>query len=187
MNIYEHCPEILSQRFLLRFVSEADCGDLLQVYGDPAAVPLFNSDNCHGDNFHYQTAERMTRAIQFWRWSYDHGYFVRWSIIDQRTGCAVGTIELCYRVSEDSYNDSGILRLDLRSDYENEADIFLILSMIVPSAFQWIGCKHLITKAKPIAEARIKVLTQMGFTAAKEPLIGHDGTAYGDYYILSKE
>ena len=53
MNIYEHCPEIAGERFCLRFVREADCDDLLRVYSDPAAVPLFNIDNCGGDDFNY--------------------------------------------------------------------------------------------------------------------------------------
>lgn len=186
MNIYEHCPTAEGERFALRLVGQEDCGDLLKVYADPAAVPLFNSDNCNGDDFHYTTEERMMEAIRVWLWSYEHGYFVRWSILDKAAQCAVGTIELCYRVSGDSYNGCGILRLDLRSDYENEADIGEILSVIVPPSFGWLGCGKLITKAKPIARERIKVLTQMGFAAEDEPLIGHDGTAYGDYYILTK-
>ena len=38
-----------------------DCDDLLEVYSDEAAVPLFNNDNCKGDDFHYKTKERMLR------------------------------------------------------------------------------------------------------------------------------
>ena len=186
MNIYETCPVVEHDRFLLRPVTEQDCGDLLKVYSDPAAVPLFNSDNCHGDDFHYATFERMLQAIQFWTWSYDHGYFVRWSIVDKMEDSAIGTIELCSRVSQDSYNGCGILRLDLRSDYETEADIFAILSLVVPSAYGWIGCDRLITKAKPIARERIGALERMGFAASREPLVGEDGTEYGDYYVVEK-
>lgn len=184
MNVYEHCPERSNERFLLRLVSESDREDLLKVYSDPASVPLFNSDNCHGDDFYYQTSERMAQAIEMWLWSYDNGWFVRWSIIDKGAEQAVGTIELFLRPSEDSYDGCGVLRLDLRSDYENEADITDILSLILPPAFGWFGCEAIITKAKPMAEKRIRALTQMGFVSSDEPLIGHDGTAYGDYWIL---
>ena len=50
MNVYEHCPEIAGGRFVLRLVTEEDCRDLLKVYSDEASVPLFNSDNCNGDD-----------------------------------------------------------------------------------------------------------------------------------------
>ena len=60
MNIYEECPVLENDLFLLRMVEENDVKDLLKVYSDIKAVPLFNSDNCHGDNFYYETIERMS-------------------------------------------------------------------------------------------------------------------------------
>ena len=120
--------------------------------------------------------------MSFWIWSYENGWFVRMSILDLSTDCAVGTIELCYRDSE----DTGVLRLDLRSDYENEADISAILSLIVDPSYEWIGCSRLITKARPIAGERIKALSAIGFTPANAPLIGHDGTEYGDDFERMK-
>ena len=59
MNLYSSCPTLESSRFLLRFVEEGDCADLLEVYGDKNALPFFNSDNCDGDNFYYDTLERL--------------------------------------------------------------------------------------------------------------------------------
>lgn len=179
MNIYEHCPTAAGPRFALRPVQEADCIDLLQVYSDPAAVPLFNSDNCHGDDFHYTTPERMLQALRFWSWSYDNGWFVRWSVIDRETDRVIGTVELC------SQNEKrGILRLDLRSDYEQERFIRDILSLLLPDAFSWIGCTQLLTKAVPAAEQRRKALSAWGFAPSMEPVVGGDGKCYGDYYAL---
>ena len=182
MNIYKTCPEVRNERFLLRLVTQQDCADLLKVYSDLKAVPLFNSDNCNGDDFHYTTLERMQQAMSFWIWSYENGWFVRLSIVDLSTKCAVGTIELCYRDSE----DTGVLRLDLHSDYEKEAVISEIFSLVVEPSYEWIGCSRLITKARPIAEGRISALTAFGFTPADAPLIGHDGTEYGDYFERMK-
>lgn len=34
------------------------------------------------------------------------------------TSNVIGTVELCLRVSEDEFNNMGILRVDVRSDYE---------------------------------------------------------------------
>ncbi len=185
MNVYEHCPRVENESYLLRLVSEQDCDDLLKVYSDTAAVPLFNSDNCNGDDFHYATSQRMMEAIRFWTWSYRHGFFVRWSILDKAAGCAVGTVELFHRDAEDSYNGCAVLRLDLRGDYEKENHITEILSMIVPRVYEWFGGDRIITKAKPVAAERIKALTNMGFIPGDAPLVGHDGTEYGDYWAKS--
>ena len=186
MNIYRNCPEVCNDHFLLRLVREADCEDLLKVYSDPAAVPLFNSDNCHGDDFHYTTCERMMEAILFWIWSYQNNWFVRWSILDQNTNEAVGTVELCYRVSLDSFNGCGILRLDLRSDYEKEEEIWELLELVVPPAFYWLDCSCIITKAAANAQTRRNVLQRFGFAPCAEHLIGSDGAVYGDYYAFCK-
>lgn len=186
MNVYENCPVVESERFLLRLVTEQDCEDLLKVYSDVAAVPLFNSDNCNGDDFHYTSLERMRQAIQFWIWSYDNGWFVRWSIVDKASDCAVGTVELCFQNTEDPENIRGVLRIDLRSDYEMEDVVADVLSLMVPPCLEWFGCRSLITKAKPVAAERIKALTRQGFTAWEQALVGHDGTQYGDYFIRNK-
>ena len=57
-NIYEECPVLENERWLLRFVKEEDSEDLLEVYGDKQALPFFNSDNCHEDNFSITTRKR---------------------------------------------------------------------------------------------------------------------------------
>ncbi len=47
IDVYEQIPVMESGKFLLREIDEMrDADDLLKVYSDKAAVPLFNSDNC---------------------------------------------------------------------------------------------------------------------------------------------
>lgn len=183
MNVYEQCPKVTGGRFVLRLVSEEDCEDLLKVYSDPAAVPLFNSDNCNGDDFYYRTFQRMLEGIRMWLWSYEHGWFVRWSILDRAAGRAVGTVELFRQDETADHPDRGVLRLDLGSDYEREEVISQLLSMLLPAAFDWFGVQQIITKAIPAAGQRIAALTAAGFTPAPAPLVGHDGTRYGDYWV----
>ena len=55
MNIYENCPILQNNKFILRPVDDRDLSDLFKVYSDKKAVPFFNSDNCHGDDFYYAT------------------------------------------------------------------------------------------------------------------------------------
>ena len=104
MNPYEKCPEFENENFLLRMVSTDDTDNLLKVYSDKKAVPFFNSDNCHGDTFYYDTKEKMNKAIDFWFYSYEQKYFVRWAIVSKKTDEAVGTIELFNRKADDFFN-----------------------------------------------------------------------------------
>ena len=219
MNPYKNCPVYENENYLLRLVELSDAPDLLLVYSDEKAVPYFNGDNCHGDDFHYTTLERMESAVGFWRTAYEQNAFVRWTVIDKRShragyadtenadaahidtanssatgnvqttnvGTAVGTIELFNRQASDFYHDCGLLRLDLRSDYETADCIREILSLIVPPAFGLFDCKMIATKIPPFAVSREAAAETFGFTACEEKLTGGDDTReYGDYYIFQK-
>ena len=45
MNPYEKCPSYEGENYLVRKLEVRDTSDLLNVYSDEKAVPLFNSDN----------------------------------------------------------------------------------------------------------------------------------------------
>jgi len=186
-NVYEYCPLFENEKSLLRLISEEDTEDLLKVYSDPSAVPFFNSDNCNGDDFYYKSFERMKQAVDFWIFSYKERYFVRWTIIDKKTMEAIGTIELFHREADEHFYECGLLRLDLRSDYETADSIVNIISLIKDAAYELFYCNIIATKAVPKAAERLKALVELGFVAADKLIVGHDGTKYGDYYILEKK
>lgn len=186
INPYMKCPEYQDQNYLLRMVSKADKKDLLKVYSDKKAVPFFNSDNCGGDDFYYTTESRMEQAIAYWLLEYSRQGFVRWAIVSKTSNETIGTIELFNRKADDYFNNCGLLRLDLRSDYEQEESIFEILSLIIPSAFHLFDCQFIATKVPPLASERKLAIARLGFLASEEKLIGHDGTIYADYYVLQE-
>ena len=186
-NVYKSCPVLQNDEFVLRLINDDDLKDLLKVYSDIRAVPLFNSDNCHGDDFHYTSIERMRQALDFWKQSYKNGWFVRFAIIDKKSNETIGTIEEFRREEKDFFTNCGLLRLDLRSNYEKQTVIESILSVILLLSFELFGCDKVATKAIPSAAERIKALTASGFIKSQEPLIGHDGTKYYDYYVLNKK
>lgn len=186
INVYESCPVLENERYLLRLVCPDDAADLLRVYSDRFAIPFFNSDNCHGDNFYHTTLEGMREAIDYWLRSYRSGDFVRWAVIDKADDRAVGTIELFHRVSEDDFNGVGVLRLDVGSGYELRGELFSLLSLMVPPAFVLFNCDTVITKAPIYAVERIEALKDCGFNKSDSLLIGHqDGYAYRDYWAIT--
>lgn len=194
VNPYDKCPILENENYRLRLVEAEDAPDLLRVYADEKAVPFFNGDNCNGDDFHYTTLERMQSAVEFWLWAYKDRGFVRWAIVDRHVGQAIGTIELFNRRApegekpRDYFNECGLLRLDLRSDYEETEKIGEILSLIVSPAYELFGCQMIATKIPPAAVGRREAAEQMGFRLSEEKLIGgDDNKVYGDYYVLLKE
>ena len=182
MNIYETCPVLESEHFTLRLFQDEDCADLLKVYSDKNALPFFNSDNCDGDNFYYATEERMKQALAFWRMSYENGWFARLSIVDRAASCVIGTAELCLRVSDDAFNQMGILRIDVRSDYEREDVLYELFSLVTPKLNDLLGCKGALTKAPIYAVERIKAISRAGFTKSEHLLMGKAGFAYDGYW-----
>ena len=184
MNIYKSCPILENDNFTIRLFRTEDCDELLKVYSDKNALPFFNSDNCDGDNFYYETKERMAQAIDFWKMSYKNGWFVRLSIVDKAVSSVIGTVELCLRVSEDEFDHMGILRVDVRSDYEQEDSLYAIFSLITPELEHLLGCKGVLTKAPIYAVERIKAIQKVGFVKSEHLLIGKTGYAYDGYWTI---
>lgn len=183
-DVYEKVPVFESSRYLLRFVEKKDAEDLLAVYGDKSALPFFNSDNCHGDNFYYPDLERMSKAIDFWLYSYAEKFFVRWSILDKLTSRAVGTIELFNRQAADAFDNCAVLRLDVRSDFENERALSDIASLILKDTKELFASEKIITKIPIYAVERKAAFERLGFLKSEEALVGADGWKYRDYRVF---
>ncbi|WP_167956179.1 GNAT family N-acetyltransferase [Anaerosporobacter faecicola] len=185
-DVYEQCPIIENEQYLLRLIEEKDAKDLFAVYSDKNALPFFNSDNCHGDNFYMSKEEYVVEAIKYWKMEYDRRGFVRFTIVDKKENKAIGTIELFRREADDFFTDCGLLRLDLGSKNENKNTIQAILALIDESVLESFHCSFLATKAPNYAVERIEALKESGYSLSKECLVGND-TQYRDYWIKYKE
>ena len=186
-NVYKNCPSFENESYLLRMARIDDKTDLLKVYSDKSAVPFFNSDNCGDDNFYYTTESRMEEAIEYWLWEYSRRGLVRWSVVSKNTNEVIGTIELFHRQAKDYFTNCGLLRLDIRSDYEISEKIVDVLKLIIKPAYNLFDCDKIATKAINTATERISALYKLGFEYSEEKLIGHDGTSYDSYFLLNKK
>jgi hypothetical protein len=162
----------------LKQTNMEDAQELLKCYSDEKAVTFFNSDNCHGDDFHYTTIERMKQAIDFWNFSYKNKYFVRWTVILNNTNEKIGAIEMFHRVADDEFNHYGILRVDLQSDFETQPVIDDILQIVNENFYKAFDVKAILTKAIPDAIERITSLVQKGYQPINRKLM-----IYDDYFV----
>ena len=133
-HVYNNCPAFENDRFLLRFSQLDDAADLVSVYSDKKALPFFNSDNCHGDNFYYPNEDRMRQAIEFWLSSYSSKWFVRWTIIDKEKPKAIGTVEVFHRtwtywICLKKTQNEGIQHMDWKKCIYFHANIMYNISM----------------------------------------------------------
>jgi len=177
-DIYSKCTTYNMKRITLRQTKLKDAKELLKCYSDEKAVPLFNSDNCHGDNFYYETMDRMEQAVKFWEYSYKNRYFVRWSVINNSTNEIIGTIEMFHRNADDKYDHYGVLRIDLQSRYETREIISEILEIASENFYEIFDVRAIITKAVPEAVERIIALMNCGYKPTNEKLL-----IYDDYYV----
>jgi RimJ/RimL family protein N-acetyltransferase len=188
ISVYENCPSFENERYLIRYVESTDVSDLLEVYSDKNALPFFNSDNCDGDNFYYPTKEKMENAISFWLQSYKTKWFVRWTIVDKSISKAIGTIEMFHRNSDDDFNNMGVLRLDVRSEYERSEALLEILKLYMPSAYELFDCTEIITKVPNYAVERLDAVQKYGFIKSDSFMVGtNDHYAYNGYWTVRKQ
>ncbi|MDE6661572.1 MAG: hypothetical protein K2J93_07100 [Anaeroplasmataceae bacterium] len=188
IDVFKKCPSLENDDFLIRFIEQQDAKDLLNVYSDKLALPFFNSDNCHGSNFYITNMKDMDNTIFYWlKEYYEYKGFVRFSIIDKKRNQVIGTIEIFKRMANDYFNECGLLRIDVGSRDENSSILASILSLISVPFMEWFDCKFIATKAPIYAVERIQALTQVGYVKVNQPLIGHDGTLYYDYWIIHRQ
>lgn len=174
-KIYEKCPVFKNERVTLRLTGGEDTFELLNCYSDEKAVPLFNSDNCHGDTFYYTTPEQMKQSIDFWKFSYETRQFVRMTIILNNTCEIIGTVEMFNRGVAPYYGVHGVLRLDVMSRYEKKGILTAVLQLVNEHFYKEFGVEWIVTKAIDSAIVRRDVLFSLGYIPLEK-------FALNDYY-----
>lgn len=186
MNVYETIPLLEGKNYLLRGILPADLEELFTVYSDEKAVPLFNGDNCHGDDFHYTTLSRMQEAMDFWQFSYDNRYFVRWAVVEKASGRTVGAVECFHRdCEEEDYDNCALLRLDLRSDHETEEAVTDALLLAKKYFYDLFDGDKIVTKIG-LDGVRKRTAEALGFVKPQKGMPLNNGDIADDYYILRK-
>lgn len=187
LDVFETCPILANENYLIRLIEGKDKEDLLKVYSDKLALPFFNSDNCHGSNFYISNLFDMENTILYWLKEYhENKGFIRLSIVDKKRLQVIGTIEVFKRVADDFFNHCVLLRVDVGSENENSSLLTEIFSLISDSFIDWFDVSFIAAKAPIYAVERIESLKKVGYTKSDQPLVGHMGIKYYGYWIKRK-
>ena len=179
-DIYQDCPVLHTEHFLLRFIRESDAADLLKCYSDPMAQRFFNTDHCTSD-FRYETVGKMAACIRFWLDEYKKKSFVRFAVVDQQAGRAIGTAEMFSTPGFLPDGDGGVLRIDLASRYETVDDLSELLRLADEEFYVLFDAEVILSKAVPSAEKRIQALLDNGYKPFDWQVPGRE-----HYYIRRK-
>lgn len=155
MNPYVNCPVITSKNFTFRLIKMSDSESLFNCYNDKTAVKLMNDDNCDF-GFYVDSKEKMSETIGYWLDFYKKQCFIRFAIVDNTNGKAVGTVE-------GFAENVGVLRIDIESKYEKAPYLSEIISFAKSNFNEFFGNEYLVTKAVQSAAERRKALTSNGW------------------------
>lgn len=146
MNPYENCPTFTTKNFTIRLINKDDSVNLFECYHDKTSVEFMNDDNCDF-GFYVDTLDNMATTVKYWIEFYEKQYFIRFSIIDNETNKAIGTIE--------GFNgDIGVLRIDIKSEYEKAIYLSQLLNIAKETFYELFGNQSLVIKAIPTAIER---------------------------------
>lgn len=165
-DIYKECPTYKTESFILRLVKKEDAEALLKCYSDKTAVEKMNADNCIS-GFYFASLKEMQDCINFWLEEYSREMYVRFSIITKHTNTPIGTVEIFG-------GESGVLRIDISTEYETEKYIEEILTLAIFSFVPDFGIESLKIKASNTPE-RINLLKKHGFLPSEtfKPELGY--------------
>jgi len=182
MNPFIECPIYETERFIIRKLKREDTEELFSCYSDPKAVKCFNGDCC-GDDFYYTDIEKFRECVEYWLSRYDAEDFVRWSIQDKGKQILFGTIEVCpslkYAVDGKLM---GILRIDLKSEYERQEVIEELLDVLLKHVYKDFQIASVLMKIQKEARERQKLVRRYCFVPAKDEC----NISFSDYYVSYK-
>lgn len=184
-NPFEVCPEYETKNYLITKIKIEDAEDLFEVYSDSTTRKHMNNDNCGGE-WPCSSLEVVQRGIKSWENEYDDKYYIRWTITQKSNLKSIGTMELAPAPGRlrffDGVCNTGILRLDIKSELETTEVFSEIYSMTNIEMIDYFGIEKIITKGNPEEVERVKGLEMSKYKRLPDNKI----IPFSNYYISGK-
>lgn len=184
-NPFDECPVYETDNFIFTKIKPEDAEDLFEVYSDLTTRQHMNNDNCGGE-WPCDSLEIMEQGIKSWEQEYQDKFYIRWTVTQKHTMKHIGTIELAPAPSVtrffDGVCDTGILRVDIKSELETESVFTEIYSMTRNEMIEDFGIIKIITKGLGHDDQRIQGLNNSAYHRMND----YEIISYPDYYFVSK-
>lgn len=146
---YTRCPVYQAGDLRLRLIETGDAPALLRCYSDLVTCERADSTNCtYG--FYNDTLEGMIACITAWRKEYAQRTFIRWTILLKDE--PIGTLEFFLSAADRRITGEpvqlSVLRIDLRSDHEDEALLGQLLDITLHKIAPMFQPEIIIAKAE---------------------------------------
>ena len=179
---------IENNNYKIRLVNHKDLSYLLNIYSNHENLEYINKDDSNGDDFYCENIDILKEKFKFWKFAYKSKWFIKLSIISKKENEVIGLIELLYRKSYDSFNDTIVLKLDLLLEKENKDIIKEIFELVNDKVLTNVKYNKIATKATPIMIERQNALLELGYKLSNRILIGmDDNKEYKHYFIKNKK
>lgn len=182
---FDVCPEYETDHFVIKKVMLEDAPALLDVYSDSQTRLHMNNDNCGGE-WQCDSIDVIEEGIRSWDQAFDQRNYIRWSIHLKESNKTIGTIELAPVPGELRFFDgacsTGILRIDLKSDYETEAIFTEIYKMTNNDMIEVFGIEKIVTKGLDDDHNRLTGLSNSKY----HRLADYEILPFSNYYISYK-
>jgi len=184
-NPFDLCPEYETDQLLFTKVKSEDALELLEVYSDKTTIIHMNNDNC-GDVWQCHSIDVMNKGISSWNQAYEDMHFIRWTVRLKINRRVIGTIELAPAPSDRRFFykecSTGILRVDLKSEYETKEIFSEIYRMTNTEMIEIFGIEKIITKCQKDESERLIGLNNSLY----KRLPNYEIIKYPNYYISYK-
>lgn len=185
VNPFKKCPVYETNNLIFTKVKDEDAEELFECYSDPITVSHMNNDNCGGD-WDCSTIDIVKKGIRGWKSEFEAKFYIRWSVTHKHAKRIIGTIEIAPIPNKTRFLDgvcqTGILRIDILSTFENEQVFSEILKMVKDNFYMDFDIKNIVTKAITDDLSRTLALENNSFEKCENNSI----IKYNDYYIKRK-
>lgn len=184
-NPFEKCPVYETDNLIFTKVKEEDAEELFECYSDLITISHMNNDNCGGD-WDVSTIDIVKKGIRGWESEFDAKFYIRWSVTHKQTKGIIGTIEIAPVPNTTRFLDgvceTGILRIDILSSFEDEEVFSEILKMTKDNFYMDFDIENIVTKGTIDDLPRTLALKNNSFEKYENKSI----IKYNDYYIKRK-
>ena len=187
-NLFSKRPSCENSSYKIRLVNQKDLPDLLDIYSNVKNLEYINKDDSNGDNFYCEDIQNLLKKFKFWKFAYKNKWFIKLSIFSKKENKIIGLIELLYRKSYDSFDNTIVLKLDLLLEKENEETIEEIIKLIDEKVLCKANYNKAATKATPLMVERRNALLNLGYKLSNRIMIGlDDNKEYKHYFVKNKK